>query len=78
MVRVIDRRRGLARAREFNPLDFGPCRCPDAGCPLKRSGPVGALVRGEDTRPVLERIRAEIRADIDRRRRFGAWGRGEG
>ncbi|ANW19154.1 hypothetical protein [Streptomyces clavuligerus] len=78
---MIERRPHLHHGTEDNVLAFGPCRCPLPDCPLKSGGPpLGLRSRGsrDAGRPALERVRAEIQADIARRRRFGSWGRGEG
>ncbi|GLF99370.1 hypothetical protein [Streptomyces yaizuensis] len=52
-----------SRASELNPLDFGPCDCPNPDCELKNKAPAD---RPES--PALSALRAEIREDNRRRR----------
>lgn len=54
---------------EMNTLRYPPCACPDPGCVLKT--PANA----PPDSPALARLRNQVRADLERRRNFGTFGR---
>ncbi|MEU3050972.1 MULTISPECIES: hypothetical protein [unclassified Streptomyces] len=53
---------------------FGPCKCPDPTCKLKRP-PNVQHEREEADSPTLTALRERIREDFESRRRLGTLGR---
>ncbi|WP_231632883.1 hypothetical protein, partial [Streptomyces clavuligerus] len=52
-----------------NPIGFPPCHCPEPRCTLKRP-----LPEPTDS-PVFADLRGRVQEDIERRHRFGNFGR---